>query len=108
MTDPAPAPELAEGVPVAGTLTTQTAVVPTDAAMAADRSNRKARTAAQAFPAAAFVALVVYALLTFAHVDMNTDPDVTQPPTEQVLGAGALVTWGLASWMNRAPRDRGQ
>lgn len=99
-----PPPELMEGVPVTGTPTTQTGVIPSDAAMAADRSNRKARTAAQAFPAAAFVGLVVYVLLTFGHVDMNRDPDKTDPPPEQVLAAGALATWGIASWMNRAPR----
>ena len=109
MSDPAPAPpatgpELDPGVAVPGTPATQAVVIPSDAAMAADRANRKARTAAQAFPAAAFVGLVVYALLTFAHVDMNRDPDKVDPPTEQVLGAGALVTWGIASWMNRTPK----
>jgi hypothetical protein len=106
MTDTTPGPELDQGVAVTGTPTTQQGVIPSDAAMAADRSNRKARTAAQAFPAAALVALVVY-LLLLGHVDLNPDPKLTDPPTEQVLGAGALVTWGIASWMNREPRGRG-
>lgn len=73
--------------------------------LAADRSNRKARTAAQAFPAAAAVGLVVYLLLTFAGLDMNVDPSETLPPPEQVLAAGALVTWGISAWMNRDPGE---
>lgn len=76
----------------------------TEEQLAEDRSNRKARTAAQAFPAAAFVGLVVYVLLTFFGLDMNVDPNETLPPPEQVLAAGALVTWGIAAWMNREPK----
>lgn len=104
-TPPAAGPELEPGVAVTGELVQLDAVRPSPAAMAADRSNRKARTAAQAFPAAAFVGLVVYVLLTFVGLDMNVDPQETLPPPEQVLAAGALVTWGIAAWMNRTPAE---
>lgn len=119
MTDPAPVPD-GSRTPLPGELPADATVVGqvvgepvalqvqptfTPEQLAADRSNRKARTAAQAFPAAAGVAFVVYLLLTFANVDMNRDPDKVDPPTEQVLGAGALVTWGISTWMNRTPKD---
>lgn len=99
-----------DAVPVTGSVTgepVELQVQPTftPEQLAQDRSNRKARTAAQAFPAAAAVGLVVYVLMTYFGIDMNVDPKETLPPPEQVLGAGALATWGISVWMNREPKE---
>lgn len=97
----------ADDAPVFGEVVTLEAVSPSPEQKAADRANRKSRTAAQAFPAAAFVALAVYVALLLG-ADLNTDPETKEPPTEQVLGLGALVTYGVAVWMNRDPKDEPQ
>ncbi len=89
-----------EGVPVPGELVTLDAIQPTDEQVSADRSNRRSRTAGQAFSGASLVTVIVY-LLRLAGIDLNPLPDAEDVPAEVAAAAGALFTYLAAVWMNR-------
>ncbi len=89
-----------EGVPVPGELVTLDAIQPTDEQVDADRSNRRSRTAGQAFSAASVVTVLVW-LMRLAGIDLNPLPDSDDIPAEVGAALGAVLTYLAAVWMNR-------
>lgn len=101
--------ELPEGTPtsVEGTVVgepVQLQPIPlfTEEQLAADRKNRTARTAEQAFPAAFAVTVAVWILL-LAGLDLDPGEGNGLPPGVEAAWTG-LLTWLASKWMNRTPR----
>ena len=90
-----------DGIPIPGELITLEAIQPSDEQVDADRSNRRSRTAGQAFSGAAVVTVLVW-LLRLAGIDLNPLPDSDDIPAEVGAALGALFTYLAAVWMNRS------
>ena len=90
-----------DGIPIPGELITLEAIQPSDEQVDADRSNRRSRTAGQAFSGAALVTVLVW-LLRLAGIDLNPLPDSDDIPAEVGAALGALFTYLAAVWMNRS------
>lgn len=89
-----------EAAPVAGELTTLSAVQPTEEQVEADRKNRISRSDAQLLSGATVVTVVCH-LLRLRGIDLNPLPGQDDIPPEVGAAWGAIVGAGVARWMNR-------